>query len=61
MEILFNDIMSLTMKGTTDGCVAHKFSANFYRRKNSANKCKIFCLLIKQWKVVKVTFFSVFV
>ena len=47
LKMQFSDIMSLTMKATVPECVSYKFFANLYKYKQSANKCKIFCLLRK--------------
>ena len=43
-KMLVNDRMSLTMKLTTAGYDAHKFSTNLYKHKHSANKRKILFL-----------------
>ena len=47
LKMSFNNLISLTMKATTVGCVVHKFFMNLYKHENGANKRKIFCFLSK--------------
>ena len=62
LKLLFNDIMTLTMKAI--GYVVHKFPADLYKHKHSPNKCKTLCLWSKIFiyttKSVKILFISGF-